>query len=327
MTDKLHNLNLLLNSTSLKRWPLGVRFFRQDVFKIWEKLHTSVIRAGMTNEWRPPLARIRPGMNIMTDFEPTSKRQNPARSRKQILAIYNDNPGDSKVPTDAPSAIGRGPSAVIVDYRDVKPHLQKSLNLMSGGVHLECTICSATLSPETDLIVPCPAPSCTMNAHIDCLADTFLRAEAITDTLLPDKGQCPQCRVALEWAALMQELTLRTRDKAVVDNLFKAPAKRTAKTLAPTDSTKAEENPSSLQAGAIISEALRDIDDERDWVHIDDEMIISTRRDTDGDSSSDDDLDKENALPQLPSQHAGACMTADRIVLNSDWDDIDQVLD
>lgn len=332
MSDKLHNLNLLLNSTSLKRWPLGIRFFREDVFKIWEKLHTSIIRAGITKKWRPPLERIRPGMNIMTDFENKSKRPNPARSRKEILAIYSDKL-DSAAPvlTDEFPAIERGLSAVTVDYSTVKPHLQKSLNLMACGMHLECTICNASLSPQSDLVVFCPTLNCNMNAHLDCLADTLLRAEGIQDTLLPHKGQCPQCHVTLEWASLMQELTLRTRDQAVVDNLFKIPAKRKAKTSAPPDNTKADEDPSVLKAGAIISEALKDIEDDRDWMHIDNEMIISTRQDTDVDSSSDDDDgDKENRLPHLPSRDADACIStpaADRIVLNSDWDDIDQVLD
>ncbi|KAH9498416.1 Structure-specific endonuclease subunit SLX1 [Bulinus truncatus] len=70
-------------------------------------------------------------------------------------------------------------------------------------VHSEktfCAVCCFQLEKE-DKTLSCLNPSCTMVAHIICLAKSFLDDQT---KLLPIEGKCPNCHVNLLWGELVR---------------------------------------------------------------------------------------------------------------------------
>lgn len=346
--DKIRNLHILLSSESFNRWPLGLRFFEHDIADVWEKLHTKIAKSARTNEYKKPLARLRPGMKVMIDFEPLPPKPKSVRSRKKILEIFEDNP---ETPEPKQSSTGtkteRGPAAVVVDYSNVKLHLQKSLGMTASGKEFDCALCHNRLSLAEDLVVVCRQETCTMTSHISCLAEAFLQAEGATDHFVPTRGPCPECRAELEWSDLVQELTLRIRGQAEITNLFKEPGRRrTASSKSVGDQAVDDQSATpapAVEANAIIAQALDAAEeDEKDdhhdeWHYIDDDMDRAAEPVLEDDSSSDDDDSDDNDtldtldisnLPALasPSVEQTPRSVQAHTIPNSDWDDIDQIL-
>lgn len=62
-----------------------------------------------------------------------------------------------------------------------------------------CSLCSRTVSSEDR--VSCVVPSCTMVAHIRCLARHFIQEG---EDVLPVEGICPKCSFSLLWGDLVR---------------------------------------------------------------------------------------------------------------------------
>lgn len=91
---------------------------------------------------------------------------------------------------------------------------QSSSDESSDKEILLCSICKREVKDKTDLI-RCLVPTCSMEAHLSCLADHFLSAD--TDYIIPVKGTCPLCKTALLWGDLIRHRQGCYKDIAVED--------------------------------------------------------------------------------------------------------------
>ncbi|XP_066294813.1 structure-specific endonuclease subunit slx1-like [Branchiostoma lanceolatum] len=73
---------------------------------------------------------------------------------------------------------------------------------LSQGRVTRCDVCVKRLQ-EFESQLKCVHPSCTMKAHLTCLARHFLRRTE--DSLLPVEGTCPKCKVSLLWGEVIRQ--------------------------------------------------------------------------------------------------------------------------
>lgn len=76
-----------------------------------------------------------------------------------------------------------------------------------------CSLCARGFQDEVPLC--CPHPSCSVRAHMICLAEWFLQEEP--GQLLPLEGQCPGCENSLLWGDLIWLSRMGTQEAE--DNL------------------------------------------------------------------------------------------------------------
>ncbi|KAF2140174.1 uncharacterized protein K452DRAFT_319720 [Aplosporella prunicola CBS 121167] len=222
LPNKLANLHLLLRVPSFARWPLHLRFFAADVHAAWRARVAATpfplrrgVRVVLETPELPPALR-RPDVapeEVEEAAKPKPKGKAASKSK-------------SKAPDDAAAnaselLTGPGLPAIPVTYAPLKPHLTKSLALLSAPC--TCVVCSSSLNTTDELAVVCPTPDCSMAAHPTCLARVFLAGEgsAGADALVPLEGHCPTCAERVAWSDLMRDLSLRLRGEKEVAVLFK----------------------------------------------------------------------------------------------------------
>ncbi|TKA65970.1 hypothetical protein B0A49_06529 [Cryomyces minteri] len=111
LTDKLANLHLLLRVKSFARWPLDVRFFAPDVWKMW----------GRWNERAAGKIREGIGIELVRPDEPIAAERIEAGAAKYLVQ-------------------GNGVlEALDVGYASLKAYLEKSKALLSTGEPVACT--------------------------------------------------------------------------------------------------------------------------------------------------------------------------------------------
>lgn len=207
LTDRLANLHLLLRARSFERWPLKVTFYAEDVWKVW----TRWIAQHLELEGGDGLRE-----GIWVGLDESSKT-----STNQTISD----------PSTAVAATPKGIHAIPVTHLPLKPHLEKSLHLLSSSaVPQTCNLCTLPLPSSGASTLICPNPSCTSTTHLTCLAEHFLRGHGEADKdkdkssnsfLLPTTGSCPACSTPLHWREVVQELSLRMRGEREVGAIFK----------------------------------------------------------------------------------------------------------
>lgn len=111
-------------------------------------------------------------------------------------------------------------------YSSLQSVLEKGRFVFDRDEQLSCGVCQASLELDNDLLTICPCGSCRSISHVVCLSKKFLQDQP--ELLVPTKGKCPSCLEEVEWAALMKEMTLRTRGNKHVQKVLKR--KRVGKT-------------------------------------------------------------------------------------------------
>ncbi|QDS68558.1 hypothetical protein FKW77_000082 [Venturia effusa] len=226
------NLHLLLRVKSFARWPLSLRFFSTDVFKVWN-----------TNDKKANGSQ-RPSLQIMLDplaVDTSVKRKNaPKASTKTqepvvpLKGMYNAAVPDPDEAIQQPSPAPKvGKTASMIErlnfsYSWTKKHLEKSKMLLENGKRNACPICNNLIKNDS-LVVVCPHADCSAVSHIQCLSTDFLHREhgdGGRRMIIPIDGPCPACKVTTEWRYLVQELSLRMRGKRELEQLFRPTRKR-----------------------------------------------------------------------------------------------------
>ncbi|KAK5166023.1 hypothetical protein LTR04_000770 [Oleoguttula sp. CCFEE 6159] len=193
LTDKLANLHLLLRVKSFARWPLDVRFFAPDVWKMWGR-------------WDERTAgRIREGIGI----ELVRPDGSVAAERLEAGAVKDLVQGNGVL------------EALDVGYASLKAYLEKSKAMLSTGEPVACTICERSIENASTLALVCPGDGCRMVSHVPCLSERFLAEAEEADAIVPIEGDCPGCKIRLRWMTLVKECSLRLRGQKEIDGLFK----------------------------------------------------------------------------------------------------------
>ena len=249
LSDKLANLHLLLRVQSFARWPLEVRFFCEDVFRVWQRWNDQ------TKE------RISSEIPITLDL----------KQRGTDNGVLIDNPLQRKRKTDA---LGKG--GIDASYQGMKTHVEKSLLHLAEGESVKCAVCKVELGQAKLTALVCPRDACKMASHLSCLAKTFIEEDADADHVLPRTGECPCCKNSLAWVDLVKDLSLRIRGDKEVTQLLKKPRSRKVKVALSTKVLSAksvsdsdEEERDSVIDG-ITDEALPD-----DWDRAEDDDALS----------------------------------------------------
>lgn len=300
LVQKLISLHHLLQADSFGRWPIELHFLAPDVFQLWQK----------TAEQFPPSARanlkicVESGNKIDPTERFTSEHESQKTENTRQLETFD------------------------LAYSSLRDHLRKSLQVLKSDRAVECAICNAHVSSEAQQLLTCAANDCTMVAHLTCLAAHFLQVESQQHLMLPVDGNCPKCSSRLLWSALVRELSLRIRAPDKVKKLIKEPKSCTTKTTASSRGTDAEDAITECQSDCATQSEGESDSDKESWNAI---------------SSVTFEQCEEDALPARKiavdgvSQGVGTSLNhgdpdslrmgpSARVVANSDFDDIDEVL-
>lgn len=293
LTDKLANLNILLNAKSFQRWPLQVRFFATDVHKFWLRTKAQTLLVD--------------SRDIQVSLEDTT-----------TLPLEPDL--SETVESLAEPTVARGIQALDVTYAYMKSSVEKSLELTGSG-NLTCGICKSHLDANKDQIVTC-STTCRSTFHSSCLARTFLQQNAKADVMLPLNGNCPSCHANMSWSDLMLDLSLRIRGSKETTALLKQRPKGKNSIIretvqAPTeddDLTEAEaeaDDDLDEQQFRLLTESAEGPSDD-EWKVIDDEATPA----------------KPSVTPKRgrKSSKKSPAKRSPRVVQDSDWSDA-EVLD
>ena len=248
LTDKIASLHVLLRSKSFERWPLQVRFFSDEAFRVWQ-----------TWDWRVP-HNIRPGIQVT--FIPESQPEAPGDSIEAQT-------------THVPEAI----LALNVGYQPMKRYIEKTRSMLPIDPKRSCAVCRTDISQENVQVLICPTENCKAISHVMCLAKHFLHQEQNARSILPTHGRCPGCGTLTTWDSMVKELSLRLLGQDRIENLFK-PARSKKPAGGAVDASVAEEPEEGDQETDVD-----DLDD--DWIFQTyetdgEELVIG---DSDGESS------------------------------------------
>ncbi|KAI9834572.1 MAG: hypothetical protein M1819_002948 [Sarea resinae] len=309
LTDHLGNLHLLLRAHTFSRWPLAVRFFSQDVFRVWERWSERVD------------GQIREGIAISLELG-----QEPQNGQN-----FQEAPPSSQ-------SIGKQDEATVeqqvlrsldVGYGGLKPHLEKSLSLLAEGEGVNCKVCSNRIESKGGLALVCTQDHCRTASHLTCLASRFLEEEEVKGAVVPTEGHCPGCQTKLRWADLVKELALRTRGEKEVAKIMKKPRERRTKTGAKKKASVTQHTDSGDEDALDISlsELTEDqflraakyaegvTEDDDDWVY---------RENDDDDAISVTSAASEMSPVTTPSKRRRGPQPASHIVIeDSDCDEVD----
>lgn len=186
LTDKLANLHILLRANSFERWPLEVKFFAPDVFRMWERCASKITET------------IRPGIKVELDQPAVLTGETLLESPPPLVGIH----------------------ALDVTFRPMKDQLKRTLSILNMH-HVRCAVCKEDMDLRSSLALICVAENCASASHMTCLADRFLTAEGCTGSVLPVGGDCPSCGIALKWKELVMDLSLRMRGEKERQDLFR----------------------------------------------------------------------------------------------------------
>lgn len=196
LTDRLANLQLLLNASSFRRWPLQVTFYAKDVFKLWQRASKQYI------------GRSRSDLSVhLHEPKPDALELTPNSAGQDSVAI-------------APT-VNAGIYALSVDHSSMKSRLEETMALFASGRPLKCTVCRKHVPATGSATLVCPGKDCLSVTHVQCMSAAFLAADGNTDAIIPTSGQCPKCNTSLQWVDLVKDLTLRMRGEKEIAALFK----------------------------------------------------------------------------------------------------------
>ncbi|KAJ5573789.1 Structure-specific endonuclease subunit slx1 [Penicillium hispanicum] len=195
----LEDLHSLLRSTYFAAWPLRVRFFSADVYRVWRL-------------WNERVDTSLPDSKIILDGDCPKQ----GREKDAVGSIQN----------------------LSVDYTNLESYLEKSMFLLDDVDDLRCEICQAPVAPDLQQIVVCSRPLCRGANHLCCLSTTFLEAGRKNDNLVPTEGTCPTCKEVVSWAVMMREMTLRNRADKEVRTILRRKEKRHRKDAAESPTSK-----------------------------------------------------------------------------------------
>lgn len=199
-------MHLLLRVPSFARWPLEVRFFCENVHRVWQARAEAV--AGATSG----------EIKVVLDLKPSPKEGD--RITKQDQAKSKPHGG---------AAGTGGLESLDVAYGGLKNHVEKSLFLLAESEDTKCAVCTEHVDQNTGLVVVCPVVGCRAASHIACLSSRFLALDKTTDAVIPTEGSCPACKQTVQWVDLVREMSLRSRGRKEIEKLTKKPRSRKTK--------------------------------------------------------------------------------------------------
>ncbi len=235
LTDKLSNLHLLLRVPSFARWPLEVRFFCEDVYKVWQRWNERVN------------GKIRNGIQVFLDV--TQQAEFPEGGQPPPSAQAKGKP---KKETRGSGGV----ESVNVGYGGLKNHVEKSLRIFDDREEHFCAICAERLGSPAGTALVCPKEICQTVSHMTCLSKRFLDEEGVPGSAVPISGSCPQCTSTLQWIDLVKEMSLRMRGKKEMARLMRRPTVRKRKVM---------KGAASLQADEMANQVEGDSDEEGDY--------------------------------------------------------------
>lgn len=297
LTDKLTNLHILLRARSFERWPLQVRFFAEDVYKMWARCTAKL----------PD--KVRDGVTIEMDVSTLNK---------DSLLVDEQRPV--------------GIHALDVTFQPAKSTLEKGRALLAAG-NVRCAVCKSTTSPADSLVLVCPAQGCNSLSHLSCLSKSFLAAEAASNTVVPTEGDCPSCQTRLRWKDLVRDLSLRLRGEKEVTALFKE-RKGRKKAIADTSSGRVTVEEDASEDGTSDDDEYADIDDLQNETHSDIEDVDDLQSGSENeDWQNIDDINAgTNASLGGPRQkvrnspkRSSKQPAKSKVIEDSDWDEAEVI--
>jgi structure-specific endonuclease subunit SLX1 len=292
MHDKLANLHILLRAKSFERWPLQVKFFAEDVHKMWHRWTVNMPEV------------IRQGIEIEMDesmLQKTSLEDDPSN----LIGIHRIDP----------------------TYQHMKTTLEKSQKLLHA-LENSCVICRSSLESAKEMALVCSNQECNSIFHIGCLSTHFLKGEyGARDAIVPTCGHCPSCKVNLNWTDMVKDLSLRIRGEKEVATLFKEPKRRKKNTKESAKSATAltHEEAEELDVMADESDPEVDFDDvllQSDYEDVD--QIQATPSGGD-DWKLVDELDEQDTPVNVASASSKAVKTRKAFIEDSDWDEAEVI--
>ncbi|KGO63973.1 Zinc finger, RING/FYVE/PHD-type [Penicillium italicum] len=193
----LEDLHSLLRSTYFSSWPLRVRFFRVDVYRVWRAWNDRVD------------GRLPDHIKVITDGD-------------NLATVPDTKQADELAPVGSINNLS-------IDYTKLEDHLEKSMFMLEDPDDLQCTVCKEAISPDKQQIVVCPHRNCRGTSHLLCLSTTFLDATNEPDLLVPNQGTCPSCGNTVQWVTMMRELSFRNRAEKEVRAILRKKEKRVRK--------------------------------------------------------------------------------------------------
>lgn len=200
LTAHLEDLHSLLRSNYFASWPLRIRFFCADVYRVW-KIWNERVDASL----------------------PESK-----------IILDGNCPSHGSGGDDAVGSINQ----LQVDYTKLEIYLEKSLFLLEDAEDLQCQVCKASIIPDAQQIVVCPQAACRGTNHLLCLSAEFLESIDDPHCLMPTQGACPTCKMVVSWPMMMQELTVRNRAEKEARAILRRKEKRDRKDTAKLPASK-----------------------------------------------------------------------------------------
>lgn len=291
MHDKLANLHILLRAKSFERWPLKVRFFAEDVYKMWHRWTTNMPE------------KIRQGIEIEMDQSILDQQKILNEDPLQPIGIHTIDP----------------------TYQHVKATLERSQKLLAAPQNF-CNICRSDLDPKKEMALVCLNDKCNTVFHVACLSNNFLNKNA-TNAIVPTNGDCPSCKTRTNWTDLVKDLSLRIRGEKEVAALFKEPKRRKKNSKEDTSNVAAadEEEMEHADQDDVLAE---ESDDE---VDIDDVLLQADYEDVEElqATPADDDrkvVDEFDDQATTGAALATTPMEARKIVIeDSDWDEAEVI--
>ena len=185
LTAHLSNLHLLLRSPYFSGWPLKVRFFCVDVYRVWNLWNERV------DGDLPPNIIVIPDGNCAPQISP--------RSESCVGSIQN----------------------IKADYSKIQDYLEKATFLLDDSEGLRCKVCEAQVNPMDELVLICPQTNCHGISHLLCLSEKAINATENSNEFVPTHAICPACKETIAWSLMMQELTLRCRGEKELRSILR----------------------------------------------------------------------------------------------------------
>lgn len=229
LTAHLEDLHTLLNSKYFGTWPLRIRFFCTDVYRVWKS-------------WNERVDARLPDSKIIIDGDCPAPQH---ESSQRVGSLRN----------------------LSTDYTPLESYLEKSMFLLQDAEDLRCHICKSAILPDTEQIVICPQTQCRCVNHVLCLSDHFLKGDNNPDVFIPSHGTCPMCNETVQWPIMMQELSLRNRAEKEARTILRRKEKRERKESAQASPAKRSKKTSAREASVEPTSTLIGSDPllEDDW--------------------------------------------------------------
>ena len=237
--DKLSNLHLLLRGQYFSKWPLEIRFFNEEVHRLWETW------CGRVD------AQLRPGIQVQLDL-PQSKLE------EQEEEFSSAQPQPSQKRKRKADLIGKGGvEGVDPTYARLRGVFEKSEFLLDDDDDQKCSICAKGVDTRNSLFIVCHTDTCQGVSHVTCLADASLDKSA--SQVVPETATCPICKEHHPWLELMQQVTLRNRAaKEIKKLLAKKGKKSTAAVAAEIMETESEDSDAQRDEDVLTAKQVVD---------------------------------------------------------------------